>query len=53
MAPQRRMIGKGKDGKGAGKGGKVCFDWLKGKCARRDKCKYPHRSASQGSKGIL
>ena len=43
--------GKGKDGKGAGKGGKVCFDWLKGKCTRGDKCKYPHRSASQGSKG--
>ena len=43
--------GKGKDGKGAGKGGKVCFGWLKGKCTRGDKCKYPHRSASQGSKG--
>ena len=43
--------GKGKDGKGAGKGGKVCFDRLKGKCTRGDKCKYPHRSASHGSKG--
>ena len=43
--------GKGKDSKGAGKGGKVCFDWLKGKCNRGDKCKYPHRSASQNSKG--
>ena len=43
--------GKGKEGKGAGKGAKVCFDWLKGKCTRGDKCKHPHRSASQGSKG--
>ena len=43
--------GKGKDGKGAGKGGKICFDWAKGKCTRGDKCKYPHRSASQDSKG--
>ena len=46
--------GKGEDGKGAGKGGddkgKVCYDWLKGKCTRGDKCRYPHRSPSQNSK---